>query len=100
MNVRAIVTTPPYAPFLDEVARHPLVCGFRLNTVMPVRDGPTEAFALDDKPDNEFQTNFAMVGGGALYAVRMEGASDEVRNLRLPVNHHVTYVLVFRRTTP
>jgi hypothetical protein len=43
MIVRAIVTAPPYADFLDEVARHPLVCGFRLNTVMPVRDGPAEA---------------------------------------------------------
>jgi hypothetical protein len=43
VNVRAIVTTPPYATFLDEVARHPLVCGFRLNTVMPLRGGPAEA---------------------------------------------------------
>jgi len=41
--VHAIVTTPPYATFLDEVASHPLVCGFRLNTVMPLREGPAEA---------------------------------------------------------
>jgi pyruvate kinase len=41
--VSAIVTAPPYASFLDEVATHPLVCGLRLNTVMPVRDGPVEA---------------------------------------------------------
>lgn len=41
--VRAIVTTPPYAPFLAEVAAHPIVSGFRLNTVMPVRGGPAEA---------------------------------------------------------
>ncbi len=41
--VRAIVTAPPYATFLDEVASHPLVCGFRLNTVMPLRSGPAEA---------------------------------------------------------
>lgn len=41
--VQAIVTAPPYADFLDEVAAHPLVCGLRLNTVMPVRDGPVEA---------------------------------------------------------
>jgi pyruvate kinase len=45
MNVRAIVTAPPYAPFLDEVANHPLVCGLRLNTVMPVRGGPSEALS-------------------------------------------------------
>ena len=43
MNVRAIVTTPPYATFLDEVAKHPLVCGFRLNSVMPLKSGPAEA---------------------------------------------------------
>jgi pyruvate kinase len=41
--IRAIVTAPPYATFLDEVARHPLVCGLRLNTVMPLRGGPAEA---------------------------------------------------------
>ncbi len=43
MNVHAIVTTPPYAPFVADVARHPLVCGLRLNTVMPLRTGPAEA---------------------------------------------------------
>ena len=43
MPVRAIVTAPPYATFLDEVADHPLVSGFRLNTVMPLREGPAEA---------------------------------------------------------
>jgi len=43
MKVRAIVTAPPYADFLDEVAAHPLVCGLRLNTVMPLRTGPAEA---------------------------------------------------------
>ena len=41
--VRAIVTAPPYATFLEEVARHPVVTGFRLNTVMPVKGGPREA---------------------------------------------------------
>jgi len=34
--VQAIVTVPPHARFLKEVARHPLVSGLRLNTVMPV----------------------------------------------------------------
>ncbi|RPH60879.1 MAG: hypothetical protein EHM81_05380 [Chloroflexi bacterium] len=41
--ISAIVTTPPYASFLAEVASHPLVRGFRLNTVMPLREGPQEA---------------------------------------------------------
>lgn len=41
MNV--IATTPPYADFLTEVAAHPMVSGFRLNTVMPLKHGPAEA---------------------------------------------------------
>jgi pyruvate kinase len=41
--ISAIVTAPPYAPFLHEVAAHPIVSGLRLNTVMPLREGPAEA---------------------------------------------------------
>lgn len=37
MALRALVTAPPNAPHLAEVARHPLVCGLRLNTVMPLK---------------------------------------------------------------
>ena len=40
MKVGAIVTAPPYADFLEEVAAHPLVEGLRLNTVMPLREEP------------------------------------------------------------
>ncbi|MFZ5819669.1 MAG: hypothetical protein ACOYYJ_07195 [Chloroflexota bacterium] len=43
MGISVIVTAPPYADFLAEVAAHPLVRGFRLNTVMPLREGPREA---------------------------------------------------------
>jgi len=41
--VQVIATAPPYANYLEEVALHPLVCGLRLNTVMPLREGPEEA---------------------------------------------------------
>lgn len=34
---KAIVTVPPHADFLEEVARHPVVGGLRLNTVMPIK---------------------------------------------------------------
>ena len=44
-DLRAIVTIPPYAPFAAEIARHPLVAGFRLNTVMPIREPRTEVLA-------------------------------------------------------
>jgi pyruvate kinase len=33
---QVIVTVPPHARFLTEVASHPLVSGLRLNTVMPI----------------------------------------------------------------
>ncbi|WKZ48685.1 MAG: pyruvate kinase [Anaerolineales bacterium] len=42
MNISVIVTTPPYADFLAEVASHPIVSGFRLNTVMPLRETQRE----------------------------------------------------------
>jgi hypothetical protein len=38
VELQAIVTIPPYAPFLAELAAHPLVSGLRLNTVMPLAD--------------------------------------------------------------
>jgi pyruvate kinase len=38
MNIQAIVTIPPYANFIAEVAAHPLVSGLRLNTVMPLKE--------------------------------------------------------------
>ncbi len=42
MSINAIVTMPPYAPYLSEVIRHPIVSGIRLNTVMPVKDSLEE----------------------------------------------------------
>ena len=35
--MKAIVTTPPYSPFIEEVVAHPIVSGLRLNTVMPIK---------------------------------------------------------------
>ncbi len=50
-SVRAIVTLPPYAPFAEEVARHPLVAGFRLNTAMPLAgETPREALTRLSAP--------------------------------------------------
>lgn len=43
MKPGVLVTAPPYAPFLAEVVAHPLVTGLRLNTVMPLHDGPRGA---------------------------------------------------------
>lgn len=45
VRVEAIVTVPPYASFLSELAEHPLVTGFRLNTVMPIRGEPGDVLA-------------------------------------------------------
>jgi pyruvate kinase len=44
-EITAIVTVPPYAPFLSELAAHPLVGGLRLNTVMPLAETPAAALA-------------------------------------------------------
>ncbi len=68
-----------------------------IHVVRSILNGPTESFPLTDKPANEFQTNFPMTGGGTRYSIAIEGQSDRVINMRLPVNHHVTYVLIFRR---
>jgi hypothetical protein len=38
VKIKAIVTVPPYADFAAEVAKHPVVSGFRLNTVMPLHE--------------------------------------------------------------
>ena len=43
MKLQAIVTIPPYADYLDEIAAHPIVSGFRLNTVMPLKESKEEA---------------------------------------------------------
>lgn len=37
-EIKAVVTMPPYAPHMEEVLRHPIVSGIRLNTVMPVKE--------------------------------------------------------------
>ncbi len=47
---KAIVTIPPYAPFVDEVLRHDVVSGVRLNTVMPVKESLEDLLKrLDEK---------------------------------------------------
>jgi len=59
--------------------------------------GPEDILPLTSKPANEFQTNMPMTGGGTRYSLSVQGASDRVVNMRLPVNHHVTFMLIFRR---
>jgi hypothetical protein len=50
MEIKAIVTMPPYAPYLKDVVRHRIVSGIRLNTVMPVKDPlDTVLSRLNDK---------------------------------------------------
>jgi hypothetical protein len=43
VEIEVLVTAPPYADYIAEAAAHPLVSGLRLNTVMPLREGPAEA---------------------------------------------------------
>jgi pyruvate kinase len=53
-KISAIVTMPPYAPFMDEILKHPVVGGIRLNTVMPIK-GKLEDFLkmINEKAQNE-----------------------------------------------
>jgi pyruvate kinase len=41
-KIKAITTIPPYAPYIVEVLKHPIVSGIRLNTVMPVKESYEE----------------------------------------------------------
>jgi pyruvate kinase len=41
--MKAITTIPPYAPFLEDLIKHPVVDGFRLNTVMPLKESLEDA---------------------------------------------------------
>ena len=46
----AIVTMPPHAPYMHEVAGHPAVLGLRLNTVMPIKGNLEDALKnMQDK---------------------------------------------------
>lgn len=36
--MKVITTIPPYAPFIREIAKHPVISGVRLNTVMPTSE--------------------------------------------------------------
>src|SRR3989338_7861712 len=38
MSLTAIVTVAPYAPFIDEIIKHPMVSGVRLNTAMKIKE--------------------------------------------------------------
>lgn len=44
-GVGVVVTVPPHADFLAEVAAHPVVTGLRLNTVMPIKGAPGDVLA-------------------------------------------------------
>ena len=39
-----------------------------------LNNGTTDEIPIDDKPDNEFQTNFPMTGGGSRYGASVKGA--------------------------
>ncbi len=43
MERKAIVTLGPYAPFMEDVVKHPIVSGIRLNTVMPLKETKEDA---------------------------------------------------------
>jgi hypothetical protein len=79
--------------------------GKRLATGMQIfYGGMTTNVSDQGKPPNEFPMNYPIYGGGSKYGVRavymhpQDGPlrSDAVTNLRMPVNHHVNYLLTFQ----
>jgi hypothetical protein len=50
----------------------------------------------EDKPPPEYAANYPMWGGN-VYSARVAGDADTVFNMRLPNNHHVNFLLTFRR---
>ncbi|MDO8260327.1 MAG: hypothetical protein Q7T50_02370, partial [Candidatus Magasanikbacteria bacterium] len=36
--MKVLSTIPPYAPYLDKIVKCPNFSGFRLNTVMPIKE--------------------------------------------------------------
>ena len=50
----------------------------------------------EDKPPPEYAANYPMWGGN-VYSARVAGDSDTVFNMRMPNNHHVNFLLTFRR---
>jgi len=41
-SMGVISTIPPYAPYIEDVANHPIITGIRFNTVMPITKEPLE----------------------------------------------------------
>jgi hypothetical protein len=50
----------------------------------------------EDKPPPEYAANYPMWGGN-VYSASVAGDSDRVFNMRMPNNHHVNFLLTFRR---
>lgn len=88
MSVGAIVTAPPYADFLGDVAGHPIVRGLRLNTVMPVKGGPEAALGrlsgLGTTLWVDLKGRQLRVVGGAIPPFTEVGLSHRIR-VRTPV---------------
>lgn len=51
---KAIVTMPPYAPYMEEVLKHPVVSAIRLNTVMPVKESLEEVLKRMDSEAEKY----------------------------------------------
>ncbi|MEW6232555.1 MAG: cyclic nucleotide-binding domain-containing protein [Chloroflexota bacterium] len=52
---------------------------------------------MDEKPPPEANFNYPMFGDS--YSARVQGVSDKVTGMHMPMNRHVNYVLFFQRTT-
>jgi len=82
-----------YVELLDEQSHR--VIGQRVWVVW--RDGQAPLIT-QNRPAPEYSANFPMYGKIGSYRVEVEGISDAVAGMGLPVRHHVNFLLTFQRT--
>ncbi len=83
-----------YVEILDEQGRR--IVGQRAWVVW--EGGQTPIFT-QDKPAPEYAADFPMYAKIGSYQVEVEGLSDVVSGMGLPVRHHVNFLLTFQRAS-
>ncbi|MBL8062523.1 MAG: hypothetical protein JNK32_05860, partial [Anaerolineales bacterium] len=103
MKLSALVTIPPYASFIDEVAAHPIVSGLRLNTVMPLKESHRKVLERLSKIKATPRSVFAAGDGGESFMplwVDLKGRQLRVTEPALPPFTEVKLSHAVRVSTP
>jgi len=82
-----------YVELIDEQGRR--IVGERAWVIW---DGGQVPIYTKDKPAPEYAADFPMYAKMGSYRVEVDGISDAVLGMGLPVRHHVNFLLTFQRT--